>query len=147
VGPTGARIAVGSRRRSSAEDLLAFSSSLVDGAQDVDALFTSSMSQLRQLLAADRATLFLVDRRRGEIWSRVADGGCGEIRLPIGKGIAGHVAATGDVINTAGEYSCFRVWSTTVFVSCFAHRCWCFSFTFVVATLCTACRCVQRPAV
>lgn len=50
----------------------------------------------RAELRADRATLFLVDETRGELRSKVAQsdgGGPLEIRLPVGVGIAGRVAA------------------------------------------------------
>jgi len=56
------------------------------------------------LLQADRATLFVVDRARGELWSKVAEGE-GEIRVPLGAGIAGHVARTGERVNVADAYA------------------------------------------
>ena len=59
------------------------------------------MAQLRELLDADRATLFLVDAASGQLWSKVADGSS-ELRLPMGRGIAGHVASTGEVVSVAG---------------------------------------------
>src|SRR3990170_1489368 len=57
-------------------------------------------------LGADRGTVYLVDDLKGELWSKVAGGdGMKEIRLPIGKGIAGHVAKTGEVINIPDAYA------------------------------------------
>ena len=56
------------------------------------------------LLACDRATVFLVDREKGEVWSKVALGS-GEIRFPVGIGIAGTVAATGETINIPDAYA------------------------------------------
>jgi putative ABC transport system ATP-binding protein len=56
------------------------------------------------LLGADRATLFVVDRARGELWSKVAQGHA-EIRIPLGSGIAGHVAETGRPRNVADAYA------------------------------------------
>jgi len=59
-----------------------------------------------RLANAERATIFLVDRDRGELWSTVAMGdGVGEIRVPIGVGIAGTVAATGRTINIPDAYA------------------------------------------
>jgi HD-GYP domain-containing protein (c-di-GMP phosphodiesterase class II) len=58
----------------------------------------------RELLAADRATIFIVDTDRGELWSRVALG-TDEIRIPLGTGIAGTVAQTGEVINIPDAYA------------------------------------------
>src|SRR6059058_6462161 len=72
---------------------------------DLDALLRDMATATTQLLDADRATIFIVDRDRGEIWSKVALGtGAGEIRQPIGVGIAGAVAATGERINIADAY-------------------------------------------
>jgi putative nucleotidyltransferase with HDIG domain len=72
---------------------------------DLDALLRDMATVTTQLLDADRATIFIVDRERGEIWSRVALGtGGGEIRQAIGVGIAGTVAATGETINIADAY-------------------------------------------
>ena len=51
------------------------------------------------LLGADRATLFLLDEERGELWSKVAAGAAGVIRIPRGSGIAGAVAASGRALN------------------------------------------------
>jgi putative ABC transport system ATP-binding protein len=61
-----------------------------------------------EILRADRSTLFLVDRERGELWSKVAENEGGrplEIRVPIGAGIAGHVAATGETLNVTDAYA------------------------------------------
>ena len=72
---------------------------------DLDALLRDMATVTTQLLDADRATIFIVDRERGEIWSKVALGtGAGEIRQAIGVGIAGLVAATGDTVNITDAY-------------------------------------------
>lgn len=55
---------------------------------------------------ADRATLFLVDAERGELWSWIAQGlERREIRLPMGKGLAGWVAERGEAVNLEDAYS------------------------------------------
>jgi putative nucleotidyltransferase with HDIG domain len=71
---------------------------------DLDSLLQLMAEATRELLAADRATIFIVDRERGELWSRVALG-TGEIRIPIGTGIAGTVAETGETINIRDAYA------------------------------------------
>ena len=72
---------------------------------NLDALLRDMATVTTQLLDADRATIFIVDRERGEIWSRVALGtGAGEIRQAIGVGIAGLVAATGETVNIPDAY-------------------------------------------
>ena len=71
---------------------------------DLDALLLAIAQETAKLLAADRATIYVLDRDTNELWSRVALG-AGEIRFPIGRGIAGTVAATGETINIADAYS------------------------------------------
>jgi serine phosphatase RsbU (regulator of sigma subunit)/CRP-like cAMP-binding protein len=61
-----------------------------------------------RVVDADRGTVFLVDEERSELWTKVAKGldatGRTIVRLPVGKGIAGYVAATGDTINIPDAY-------------------------------------------
>ena len=73
---------------------------------DLDALLRDMAQATTTLLDADRATIFIVDREKNELWSRVALGaGVGEIRLAMGVGIAGTVAATGETINIPDAYA------------------------------------------
>jgi len=71
---------------------------------DLDSLLQLIAEATRELLAADRATIFIVDGERGELWSRVALG-TSEIRIPLGTGIAGTVAQTGEIINIPDAYA------------------------------------------
>lgn len=48
--------------------------------------------------------MFFVDRERKQLWSKVALG-ASEIRFPIGVGIAGTVAQTGETINIPDAYA------------------------------------------
>jgi serine/threonine-protein kinase len=58
------------------------------------------------LAHAELATIFLVDRRRGELWAKVTlDQTAGEIRMPLGVGIAGTVALSGEPITVADAYA------------------------------------------
>jgi len=60
----------------------------------------------KTLTTAERGTLFLVDEETDEIWSMIAHGlEKEEIRLPRGRGIAGHVALTGDIVNIPDAYA------------------------------------------
>jgi sigma-B regulation protein RsbU (phosphoserine phosphatase) len=55
--------------------------------------------------SADRGTVFLVDKEHEEIWSLVGLGlAQQEIRIPMSKGIAGHVARTGETVNLLDAY-------------------------------------------
>ncbi|HOI42521.1 MAG TPA: GAF domain-containing protein [Elusimicrobiales bacterium] len=61
--------------------------------------------QVKTILACDRCTVFVIDRHTNELWSQVAQGmQHTEIRIPYGRGIAGHVAATGQVMNITDAY-------------------------------------------
>ena len=74
----------------------------------IDDFLRRLVDEIREAMAADRGTIYLVDRAKGEVFSKVADlpPELGEIRLKLGQGVAGYVAATGDVVNvptTGGE--------------------------------------------
>ncbi|HVR88350.1 MAG TPA: HD domain-containing phosphohydrolase [Candidatus Limnocylindria bacterium] len=73
---------------------------------DLDALLRLIAEATTSMVEAERATIYVVDRDTQEYWSRVALGaGIGEIRFPIGVGIAGAVAKTGETINIADAYA------------------------------------------
>src|SRR5271155_1273790 len=73
-------------------------------ARDLDSLLPLIIFEAAKVVEADRCTLFVLDRDRGELWSKVAQGASKEIRVQLGRGIAGTVAATGDVINITDAY-------------------------------------------
>jgi CheY-like chemotaxis protein len=54
---------------------------------------------------ADRSSIFILDEVHRELWSRVALGMGEEIRFPSDRGIAGHVATTGEILNVDDPYS------------------------------------------
>jgi serine phosphatase RsbU (regulator of sigma subunit) len=68
-----------------------------------DSLLQLIVSQSSALLDAERATLYLLDEAHNELWSRIAQGSQ-EIRLPVGKGIAGYVAVSGEILNIPDAY-------------------------------------------
>ncbi|MFN4258367.1 MAG: protein kinase domain-containing protein [Gemmataceae bacterium] len=73
---------------------------------DLDALLKLIGETSTRFVNAERATIYLVDKKRGELWSKVAMGdGVGTIRIPIGVGIAGTVAATGEPISIPDAYN------------------------------------------
>jgi HD-GYP domain-containing protein (c-di-GMP phosphodiesterase class II) len=57
-----------------------------------------------RVAGADRCSIFVVDRGRNELWTPVAHG-TGEIRIPLGAGIAGAVAKSGQVISIPDAYA------------------------------------------
>jgi serine/threonine-protein kinase len=59
-----------------------------------------------RLTNAELATLYLIDHQRREVRSKVKLGNdIGEIRIPLGQGIAGTVALTGQMINLTNPYA------------------------------------------
>jgi GAF domain-containing protein len=64
-----------------------------------------------QATDAERATVYVVDREQRELRSAVAQR-APEIRLPLGHGLAGHVASTGETINVPDAYADARFDST-----------------------------------
>lgn len=71
--------------------------------RDLDRLLALIVASTTDLVDAERTSLFVVDRERGELWTRVAEGSA-EIRLPVGRGIAGSVAADGVLVNIPSAY-------------------------------------------
>lgn len=74
--------------------------------RDLDALLRLIVEETARVAGADRCTLFLIDRERGALYSKIAQGMVeGEaINIPLGVGIAGHVAQTGETVNLADAY-------------------------------------------
>ena len=73
---------------------------------DLSELLGKILDVAKTLTKAERGTLFLVDEKTDEIWSLIAQGmEKQEIRLPRGRGIAGHVALTGEIVNIPDAYA------------------------------------------
>lgn len=72
----------------------------VSSSLNFDLLLPRIIQKVAAILKAERATFFVVERERGELWSKVVQGEQPEeIRLRIGEGVAGWVAQTGQVLN------------------------------------------------
>jgi len=71
---------------------------------ELNSLLITIMDEVKKALKADRCTVFIIDKEKNEIWSKVAHGE-EEIRFPVYLGIAGHVAKTGEVLNIPDAYS------------------------------------------
>ncbi|CAD2221981.1 GAF domain/3'5'-cyclic nucleotide phosphodiesterase, putative [Angomonas deanei] len=73
--------------------------------RDVNGIVRHVLHGAKKLLNADRSSLFLLDKERNELYSRMADSVAGgEIRFPSGQGIAGTVAASGIGENIQDAY-------------------------------------------
>lgn len=77
---------------------------ILSGVLDIDVLIPTIMSRSCSLLKTERCTLFLVDVEKKELISRFQGGLDKSIRLPINKGIAGHTATTGEIVNITDAY-------------------------------------------
>ncbi len=72
---------------------------------NIDNLLEIIAQQIQQALEADRCTVFLLDDEHKELWSKVALGlETQEIRFASNKGLAGHVAMTGETVNIKNAY-------------------------------------------
>ena len=72
---------------------------------DMEALISRVVYSASRVLDAERATLFLLDNPAGELWSKVAEGEeMREIRIPVGKGVAGWVVEHGEMVNIPDAY-------------------------------------------
>jgi len=72
--------------------------------RNLDRLLALINDEAAKVADADRCSIFLVDREKAELWSKVAHG-TQEIRIPLGTGIAGAVAARGEVVRIADAYA------------------------------------------
>jgi signal transduction histidine kinase/putative methionine-R-sulfoxide reductase with GAF domain len=74
-------------------------------ARDLDALLDLVLARIVSTLEADRATLYLLDRERNTLVSRLVQGGeVRQIQLAVGEGIAGAVAETGEIVLVRDAY-------------------------------------------
>lgn len=80
--------------------------SALSSARDIDALLELVVDRVSALLGAEAATLFMLDDRQQELWSRVLKGSTlKEIRVPADSGIVGHVLRTGETISVGDAYA------------------------------------------
>ncbi|XP_074038739.1 probable 3',5'-cyclic phosphodiesterase pde-5 isoform X2 [Leptinotarsa decemlineata] len=111
--------------------LLAVVKSIFQNMVSIDSLVIKIMNFAQKLVDADRASLFLVDSKNAELYATIFDVGVDavdnsdeisfdscvseseelklytsrEIRFPLGTGIAGHVASTGEILNIKDAYA------------------------------------------
>lgn len=69
-------------------------------------LLTLIADDVRSVLGAARCSVFLIDCEKRELWTTVAHGlNGGELREPLGRGIIGRVAETGEAIRVKNAYA------------------------------------------
>ncbi|XP_041986984.1 probable 3',5'-cyclic phosphodiesterase pde-5 isoform X2 [Aricia agestis] len=106
------------KERSMTDFLLDVVKAIFEEMVSLDQLIKRILEFAQKLVNADRSSLFLVDYRNFELVSTVFDlkfePGHGrdmekkEIRMPINRGIAGHVALSGETMNIPDAYSDYR---------------------------------------
>lgn len=96
--------------------LLTLARNLFEHIDSLDAVVTRIMVNAATLLACEKCSVFMVDHDTNELYSRVFDVSSNtdfkkiketastEIRFPMHRGIAGHVATTGKPLNIADAY-------------------------------------------
>lgn len=73
---------------------------------DIDVLLKVIAEETKIAIQADRCTVFLLDKEKNELWSKVALGmDSQEIRFPADKGLAGYVVNTGEPLNIPDAYN------------------------------------------
>src|SRR5580704_4952823 len=76
----------------------------INSERDLGALLDLIAREATKLLDCDRASIFLLDRERNELWSKVALGSNEILRFDAESGIAGAAVTGGRVINVLDAY-------------------------------------------
>lgn len=106
------RIAAMARRNAALVDV----ANRVSDTLSLDVLFPRLLEVVTESLDVERSSLFLYDAETGELFSRVMQGNAvGEVRFPVGQGIAGSVftSGRGEIIPDAYADSRFNRWVDT----------------------------------
>src|SRR5215469_8504663 len=71
--------------------------SLIGAEQDHDKLLTLNADMARDLSGADRCSIWLLDEKAKQLWTKVAHG-THEIRVPAGEGLVGSCVKSGQTL-------------------------------------------------
>ncbi len=78
----------------------------VNAQGNLDKLLITIAEQIKLVLNADRCSVFLYDKEKNELWSRIALGmDSEEIRFSADKGFAGYSVKTGEIIRIKDAYN------------------------------------------
>lgn len=73
---------------------------------DINVLLKVIAEETKNAMQADRCTVFIYDKEKNELWSKVALGmDSEEIRVPADRGLAGYVVQTGETLNIEDAYN------------------------------------------
>ena len=73
--------------------------------RDREAYLRGLVDLCSQVVDSERCTVYIVDFAHKELWARVAQRTATEIRLPLGQGLAGQAALSGETINVPDAYA------------------------------------------
>ncbi len=92
---------IATQKQRAASALMKATESLSQASLDLGETLKRVMEEAQELMEADRSTLWLIDRDREDLWTKIpqADGSLKEFRVPMGVGFAGRVAQTGEILN------------------------------------------------
>jgi Nif-specific regulatory protein len=85
-------------------EILAISRKL-NSEHDLGVLLDLIAREATSLLDCDRASIFLLDTEKNELWSQVALGSDQILRFDARLGVAGHCVTTGETVNVGDAYS------------------------------------------
>ncbi|MGG6295900.1 GAF domain-containing protein [Leptolyngbya sp. AN02str] len=85
------------QQQRAASALMKATKALSQSSLDLEETLGRVMEEAKELMQADRSTLWLLDRDRHQLWTKIPIGGIlQEIRIPMDAGFAGRVATTGE---------------------------------------------------
>jgi adenylate cyclase len=87
------------QQQRAASALMKATKALSQSGLDLEETLGKVMDEAKELMQADRSTLWLLDRDRHQLWTKLPiNGSLQEIRIPMDAGFAGQVAATGEPV-------------------------------------------------
>jgi adenylate cyclase len=87
------------QQQRAASALMKATKALSQSSLDLEETLSKVMQEAKELMQADRSTLWLLDPDREQLWTKVPiDGTLRELRIPMGAGFAGQVALTGEPV-------------------------------------------------
>jgi adenylate cyclase len=85
------------QQQRAASALMKATKALSQSSLDLEETLGKVMDEAKELMQADRSTLWLLDRDRHQLWTKIpVNGVLREIRIPMDAGFAGQVATTGE---------------------------------------------------
>jgi Nif-specific regulatory protein len=84
-------------------EILAISQKM-NSERDLGPLLDLMAREATSLLGCDRASIFLLDREKNELWSQVALGSDQILRFDARLGVVGHAVTEGEVVNVSDAY-------------------------------------------